>query len=132
MNAPVTPYTEIPGFEHVYLEDSFVLGVVASPGRLTFTIDAVLTPEHPHYQPPKQDEHHCYQRGVIVFERVGRLVWEGQGNPPAVDATGEIDYGSIDSMYAQGPLFSLSGEWGKIQVESHTPVLKLNGFEEGT
>ena len=46
------PYTELDGFENVYLEESYVLAIEARPGTVSFELEVVLTPEHPEYAPP--------------------------------------------------------------------------------
>ena len=46
------PYTEIDGLEDIVLEESYVLGLTATPGQLFFKVDFVLTTDHPLYQPP--------------------------------------------------------------------------------
>jgi hypothetical protein len=46
------PYVELPGLEEIVLEESFVLGVIAEPGKLSFDVDFVLAKGHPAYAPP--------------------------------------------------------------------------------
>jgi hypothetical protein len=119
------PYTSLRGFENVYLEDSFVLGIDASPGAVDFDVDLVLTPGHPSYTPPPPDQQHCYRRGHIRFGQVRSLTWSCQGRVPAHDASGEIDYGAIDAFSAAASTFTLEGDWGRMEVESDAPVLEL-------
>lgn len=59
----MSQYFDLRGFEAVYLEDSFVLGVTATPGLLVVDLDVVLTEDHPSYTPPPPEEHYCYRRG---------------------------------------------------------------------
>lgn len=49
-------YETIPGLEHIYLEDSWVLGVSETDSSLTFDLEAVLTEHHPDWQPPRAGE----------------------------------------------------------------------------
>jgi hypothetical protein len=49
-------YSELPGLDGVYLEDSFVLGIEETSNQLVFDLDAVLTPSHPSYAPPNRGE----------------------------------------------------------------------------
>jgi hypothetical protein len=112
----VKPYTEIPGFGEIVLEESYVLGICATPASLRIEGEFVLTPSHPGYSPPPADENECYVRGQIVFAGVRRLVWEEQGAAPATDASGEADYGHIDDLRWDGQLFELAGDWGRIDV----------------
>jgi hypothetical protein len=94
----MTPYQNLPGFETYVLEESWVLGVTARPTSVVFRMDVVLTPEHPRYQPPRTGNNLYYADGHLVFDEVTDLEWVAQGAPAATDATGEIDYGHIDSM----------------------------------
>lgn len=45
-------YADLPELAGVYLEDSYVLSIDEAPRRFSFTLDAVLTPEHPRYHRP--------------------------------------------------------------------------------
>jgi hypothetical protein len=119
------PYTDLPGLSDVYLEDSFVLAVEATPGLLRFTLDVVLTPSHRQYSEPKQDEQNCYARGALLFSEVSHLTWTGQGVPLAVDASGEIDYGGVDLFEWDGAEYRLAGGWGYIDVEAKRVRLEL-------
>ena len=49
-------YSELPGLDGVYLEDSFVLGIGETSDELVFDLDALLTPSHPSYAPPNRGE----------------------------------------------------------------------------
>ena len=118
-------YTRIAGFEHLYLEDSYVLDLVARPGRFTVTAEIVLTAEHPDYRPPGVDEQYCFRRGHIEFASVRRLTWSGQGAPPAIDASGTVDYGTIDALRRVGGVTYLEGDFGMVQVESAAPTVIL-------
>lgn len=112
------PYTDIPGFGDLVLEESFVLGVCATPTRVTIDVELALTPDHPAYVPPPPDENEAYRRGQIRFLGVRRLAWEDQGARPATDATGEIDYGHIDGLRWDGETFELEGDWGRMSLEA--------------
>jgi hypothetical protein len=45
-------YDSLPGLVGIYLEDSYVLGILESSKQVVFRIDAVLTPEHPAHHAP--------------------------------------------------------------------------------
>jgi hypothetical protein len=117
---------DVPGLEAVVLEESYVLGVCAGPGTLALRIDFVLTPEHPEYVAPLPDETECFRRGCIVFDGIRRLEWEGQGAPPATDATGEADYGHVDLFEWEGDTYRLSGDFGELTVSGPAPRVALN------
>jgi hypothetical protein len=41
------PYHDIPALHSLYLEDSYVMGIEERDGGISFTVDAVLTEDHP-------------------------------------------------------------------------------------
>jgi hypothetical protein len=112
----VKPYTDLAGFEALVLEESYVLGIQAIPGEVTFDVDLVLTIEHSAYARPPTNETECFRVGRIRFMGVQRLIWEQQGAPPATDASGETDFGHIDSFGWDDNTFRLEGDWGRMEV----------------
>ena len=121
----MTNYTRIDVLRFFYLEDSWVLDVVARPGTLTVALDVVLLPEHPDYEAPLPGESYCYRRGELGFEGVSRLNWIGQGLPPARDASGEFDYGGVDSLEFDDDIYNISGNFGKIVLHAKSVLMKL-------
>lgn len=65
--------------EHVYLEDSWILGLAFDADRLIFTSDFVLLDTHPRYSPPREGEQYCYIRGELILEDVTELRWRASG-----------------------------------------------------
>ncbi|MFI7402961.1 hypothetical protein ACIBW9_21240 [Streptomyces sp. NPDC049541] len=124
MNAEKVDYAQLDGFANVYLEDSFVLEVKATPGLLVLEVELVLAPQHPAYHPPAPGEQHCYARATIEFPNVRNLMWADQGTPPAVDASGAKDFGGIDALFWNGSVFHVEGDWGAIDVASAPPVVR--------
>jgi hypothetical protein len=118
-------YTDFPGFEHLVLEESYILEIVASPGRLVVRLDAVLTREHSEYTPPPPSERECFRVATIEFFGVSSLWWSEQGRPPAIDATGGIDYGTVDSFDRRGDTYSVDGDFGRIKVEARAVGVTL-------
>lgn len=112
----MSDYWNLPGFKYLYLEDSWVTGIHATPTQLEIEVDFVLREEHPAYAIPAPGEQHCYRAGTIWFTGVSVLRWEGQGRAAALDAAGECDYGSIDTFDHDGNGFTLTGDFGRIQV----------------
>ena len=112
------PYSDLPGFHSLYLEDSFVLDVLARPASVVFEVELVLTEDHPDYSLPRPNEQYCYRRGRIIFDDVTRLLWLTKNIAPARDAVGESDYGGFDSLTADGSTFSVSGEFGELDLEA--------------
>ncbi|HUP69041.1 MAG TPA: hypothetical protein VM142_04410 [Acidimicrobiales bacterium] len=110
-------YTSLPQLSGFLLEESYVLDIEARPSSVSFALDLVLTPEHPHYADPAPGEQHCFRRGHIEFLGVRRLLWTAQGAPPARDASGEVDYGNIDSFNFSDLGYELEGSWGRMELQ---------------
>lgn len=111
-------YWDIAGFGSLYLEDSWVLDVRVSPGAVVLDCDLVLRPGHLLYREPVPGERYCYRRGRICFTSVDAINWREQ--PPAStvtrNATGEIDYDSIDRFTASDSGYRLVGGFGRMDV----------------
>jgi hypothetical protein len=118
-------YWELPGLQDVYLEDSWVLDVIANPGTVTVELDVVLRETHPFYERPRPGEQYCFRRGGLVFPHVIEVHWTRQGAPAAKDASGERDYGSIDQLESVDGRFRLSGDFGDLEIVSAKPLLRL-------
>lgn len=121
------PYSEFRGFEEFYLEDSFILDVIARPGSLMFVVEMILRENHPAYRPPIQGEQHCYRRGRIAFGGVRRLTWLATDVEPARDATGDIDFGGFDEFGLDGRTYILAGDFGKLELEASSCTVELDG-----
>ena len=116
MNQLNYSYTELPTLEDIYLEDSWVLAMSASYRRLVFVVEFVLTPGHPSYRDPEPGKQYCSKTGELRFERVTTLSWVDQTALPAVDASGDVDYGAIDTLARRGNRYELTGDFGTITV----------------
>lgn len=112
----MSDHWNLPGFEYLYLEDSWVTGVHATPAQLEIAVDFVVREGHPEYKIPAPGEQYCYRSGSILFTGVTGLRWDDQGWAPGVDASGELDYGSIDTFAHDGDLYTLTGDFGRIEV----------------
>jgi hypothetical protein len=120
-------YEVLPGFQDVYLEDSYVLAIDVTDDRATFGLEVVLRESHPQYTAPRTGEQYCYRPGMLVFPRVRRTEWIEKRLVPSTDASGSIDYGNIDELMEMSPgIFRLAGDWGGLVVESDPPLLRLN------
>lgn len=104
--------------EHVYLPDSWVLSIETDGlSFVSFVLDAVLQPEHPlYYHPPLPGEQYAY--GRLRWRLTGDVHWNEGPNleHPARDASGEVDFGNIDSWIRSGSNDCLEGEWGNVLV----------------
>jgi hypothetical protein len=100
----------------VVLEESYVLTISVTPASIEFGGDFVLGPRHSSYREPASGETGCFVRGTLTFLGVRSLLWEHQGAPPALDASGEIDYGHIDDFRWDDNAYELAGEWGQMSI----------------
>ncbi|MDP9026588.1 MAG: hypothetical protein M3N46_03405 [Actinomycetota bacterium] len=116
----MSDYTNLVALRDIVLEESWILEVAAQPGRMVFTADFVMTADHSEYVPPLPDEVFSYLRGDLIFSGVTNLEWTRQGDPPATDANGTVDWGHIDSMSYDDQLFQLHGDWGHIEVTARS------------
>jgi hypothetical protein len=119
----VAGYETIPGLEHLYLEDSWVLGVFESTAGLSFDLEVVLTEQHPQWHPARPDEVHAYRRVSLTFPSVRTIEWLQRGSAPATDATGEQDWGHIDWFVVDNDVYELEGDWGHVRVVSEPPQI---------
>ena len=53
-------------------------------------------------------------------------MWGGQGAAPATDASGERDFGHIDSLVWEGDAFRLEGDWGRMEVSAERAELEIS------
>lgn len=113
----MTPYWKLEGFENVYFEDSYVLGIDVSETCIVFQLEVVLTEGHPVYVSPPPDHQHCYRSGRLIFEDVYDFELIKSGARPAIDARGEADMGNIDEFSKGQPAYVLNGGWGTLRVE---------------
>jgi hypothetical protein len=118
-------YETLPGFESVVLEESYVLDVVARPGEVEVPLDLVVLPGHASFSGPADGDRFCYRRATIRFVSVSELSWKQQGRKPAVDSSGELDWGSIDFFGQIEGEWRLDGDWGEIRVKAGSVQLRM-------
>lgn len=116
------PYTHLPGLSDIILEESWVLNIAVKSCHVNFTIEAVLTDTHPLYEPYHPGEQFCYKKSNWKFHDVRSVVWT-MGGKPAIDASGELDYGHIDEVISEPPNYTLVGDFGRMQIISSEPEL---------
>ncbi|WP_405557951.1 hypothetical protein OHQ89_31315 [Streptomyces canus] len=119
-------YREVSRLAAYHLEESYVLDIQARPGCLALEMDLALNVDHPQHRPPPPGERHCYRRGTLQFSQVVDLHWVEQGTPPAKDATGELDYGTVDSLEVEGDLYAMTGDFGLISVTASNLSIRLH------
>ncbi|GGL46735.1 hypothetical protein [Nocardia jinanensis] len=114
-------YEDYESLKGVYLEDSYVMDIVEGPDFLRFTIEAVLTPDNPRYSPPKPGEQYCYVDSTLTFEGVSKSTWDKRNFRKYKDASGEEDYGNIDSLLTLDDGYRVEGDWGSVRIWSNEP-----------
>jgi hypothetical protein len=119
-------YNSLPGLVGVYVEDSYVLGILESSEQVVFRLDAVLTPAHPAYRPPRPGEHYCYAHGSLVFPDVTDVAWLNRNSGHYVDASGAEDVGNVDNLTSDGGAFVVEGDWGAVRISSSQPRFDLS------
>ncbi|MGW0042526.1 hypothetical protein [Rhodococcus sp. NPDC003348] len=122
-------YADLPELVEVYLEDSYVLSIEETTRQFSFTLDAVLRPEHPRFRPPAPGEQYCYTRARMIFDDAAEVVWLSRSPNRFTDATGEPDLGNIDSLTVEGEdRYRAEGDWGQVQIRCpHPPRLVITG-----
>ncbi len=121
----MAPYHELPGLGQVYLEDSFVLGVAVVQGVVDIFLDVVLREGHPAYEQPGAEEQYCFRRGTLRFHEVTEVHWRMPTGRPALDASGDTDFGGLDEFVFEGSTRHLVGEIGEITIVCGGQTLSL-------
>jgi hypothetical protein len=85
---------------------------------VSFEMDFALTARHPDYAAPPRSESECFRGGALRLLGVRKLSWEEQGQTPAVDASGEEDWGHIDSFEWEDGRFVLVGDFGSLEADA--------------
>jgi hypothetical protein len=111
-------YDEFEALKYFYLEDSFVLGFSVNESIVSIDIEAVLTEGHPGLQQPLPGEQYCYLKGRLVFEKFDQMSFEFHSTSRSRDANGDVDYGNIDSFVVVNNKSLLSGDWGKLEIDT--------------
>ncbi|THF86096.1 hypothetical protein E7T09_12740 [Deinococcus sp. KSM4-11] len=120
------PPPSIASLQGIFLDDSFVLGVLIPYRQMSVSILAMLLPWHLRYEALPQGQLWCYRRAELVFQDVMSVVWSKQNIPGAVtvDEDGE-DFGTVDVLEMDGDIYRLQGDFGVIEVHSSPPSLTL-------
>lgn len=128
MTEAMSSYSKCQNLTDLYLEGSWVLSIRAIPTKLEMMLDFALREGHANYVSPSSGEQYCYKRGTLVFTPIRELHWVDQGRQPAVDASGEMDYGSLDVVEFNATAWHLDGDFGTISVLSPPPTVEWNGI----
>ncbi len=110
----------------VNLEDSYVLDIIQTGDtQFRFVLDLVLTETHPAYTPPAPDQQYCYHLGELVFHGVRHIHWLRHTLHAYHDASGAVDYGNIDRLYARNGTFFVEGDWGAVAITADRVQVQL-------
>ncbi|EEA92704.1 hypothetical protein [Pseudovibrio sp. JE062] len=109
-------YFQIPSLSDVYLEDSYVLAIHEYDSKIVFDLEVVLIETHPFYEAPSKGEKYCYRKSSLSFIGVQSVEWLDRQFIRFSDASGESDYGNIDSFTKEGELCHLAGDWGEVKI----------------
>ncbi len=112
-------------FDHLYLEDSYLLGMMAEGRQLRFRILFALTGEHPSYRPPLPQEQHCYRRGDVIADGVTILSQRGGALPYiSSDPDGTFDFGSVEFRGIDGG-YVFASEWLELEFKATSVSVAL-------
>ena len=115
-------YWQLPGFENIYLEDSYVLSINAKTS-IQILLEAVLTENHSLYTQPIPGEQYCYRRMTVNFPHPQTYDLVLNNISPIADPDGGVDYGNIDDFFMEDDKYYLRGEWGELTIVSDPPRL---------
>jgi len=103
--------TYLSEYQGTYLEDSYLLGVLAEGCDLRLKMLFALTTDHPAYEKPKAGEAHCYREGYILIRRPASIEMH-PGRPTILtDPDGSLDFGSIELHQQDAGAFRVVTEW---------------------
>jgi hypothetical protein len=111
-------YFELESFKGLYLEDSYVLNIIATPKLVEIEMDFVLTENHPLYSVPKKGEQYYYKRGKLLFINTKLIKWQNSTFQfESIDRNREVDLGNIDVFHQNANNYYLEGDWGNLSIE---------------
>lgn len=114
------------GFDHLSLEDSYLLGFGVNNGAIELRALFAITGDHPLYEPPLAGEQHCYREGVIQVAAFKRFDVRGSPRPPILhDPDGLLDLGSIE-VSADANNYRITTEWFEIHFEAGSVTARLD------
>jgi len=102
--------------KHYSVENSYVISIDVMPYVLHLKMDFFLTTDHPEYVIPPENIWGCYRRGLLEIKEFDLIVWRAGKIKPAYDATGEFDYGNLDTLEVIENRIQLVGDWGEIET----------------
>jgi len=113
------PYSDKPTLAHIYLEDSWVLGIETNKTDVVFECEFVLLESHENYRPALKGEQYCYRRGKLRFDNCKMIKWHSIKDSRSTDLDGSIDMGNIYSFKFDDDFNKLEGDWGEVDITSN-------------
>lgn len=123
----VDTYLSLPSLSVFVLEESWVLDVLIQPSAVTVDLDLCYARDHPELRAPRAGEYARFRRGRILFGGVTNVSWQAMGQQPATDASGEKDWGHIDSFVWAATSYKFEGDFGQISLQAATLGVELTG-----
>ena len=121
-------WTELSEFKGIDLNDSFVLSWYQTSDKVEIRLEASIWPQSAYYIKPKSDEHTCYRRATLTI--LGAVKVTGllpmDTVEPTIDPDGTEDYGNIDSLLKISNGYSITGEFGLVQISGGKLEFKIN------
>lgn len=114
-------YWNIPGFEDLCLEDSWILVASRLPTAFELTVEIVLKESHPQFARPLPGEQYCYRKATLTFGNLRALSWSHETATRTTDASGEGDLGSFDNFSFEKDVYYIDGDIGQIRLKSDVP-----------
>ena len=119
----INNYFELDGFQDIYLEDSFVIGIQETESSIRFDCDFVILENHKLYTIPEVGEQYCYRNGYIEFTNITILDWIKRDEVVFSNDCYDNDYGNIDIFYLDNETYHLQGDWGEVMI--HAKIVEL-------
>jgi len=115
-------------FEGIDLTDSFVLSWRQSPTEILFNLEASIWPQSEYYEEPIDDEITCYKPATLIFKNVDEVsgLLEMSEVRPFSDASGEKDYGNIDSLEQINNGYRVVGEFGSVLINGGSVLFEIS------
>lgn len=63
---------------------------------------------------------YCYRKVLLHFLNVDSIEWHDKKFKGSTDASGELDYGNIDSFIGCKEVYELIGDWGRVVVRGQS------------
>jgi len=92
------PYHDKPTLAHIYLEDSWVLGIRTNNTDVIFKCEFVLLRTHKSYTPALKGQQYCYKKGELRFNNCSMINWRSLVDSRTIDLDGTIDMGNFHSF----------------------------------